>query len=200
MNLHDLLAFILVLAAAAAIPGPDVAAIVARALSRGTMAMVPVLLGITIGHCAWMLAALVGLVALAKVLGPVFVALKLAGAAYLIYLAYKLWTEPVTSADAAPAARGNGFAAGLLVSFSNPKALVFFSAVVPSVLPIERLSAPQMAAVEVVSAVTILAVLGLWGIAAARARQALESVARRRALNRTSAVIMAGTGVAIAAR
>src|SRR5688572_33308491 len=102
MNWHDLIGFIIVLAAAAAIPGPDVAAIVASGLSGGLQRAFSVVAGLILGHMVWMTAAFTGLAALAAALGPAFLLIKLAAIAYLLYLAWGLWTAPV----AAPAEGG----------------------------------------------------------------------------------------------
>lgn len=203
MTSAELFGFILVLAAAAAVPGPDIAAIVARALGSGFVKTLPVIFGIVIGHSVWMVAALVGLAALAQMLGTLFLVLKIAGVIYLLYLAWQLWSAPagdIGSVESDPASTRAGLATGLFVSFSNPKALVFFSAVVPSVLPVQKLGTPDIVLIVTVSAVTMVAIFCVWATVVARARAALMSASRRRALNRTSAVVMAGTGIAIATR
>jgi threonine/homoserine/homoserine lactone efflux protein len=203
MDWTSLLTYMAVLAAAAAVPGPDIAAIVARALAGGFARTLGFISGIVFGHAIWTLAAALGLVALVHALGPIFVAVKIAAACYLIYLAWGLWTSPVNDLAASKSenvAHGGGFLPGLLVSLSNPKALIFFGAVMPSVLPIGALSLLQLCIVIAVSSVTMFGVFGVWGILAARARRLLRSASARRALNRSSAVVMAGAGVAIAAR
>src|SRR5688572_20777650 len=145
MNWHDLIGFILILAAAAAIPGPDIAAIVGSGLSGGLPRAFSVVLGIMLGHAVWMTAAFTGLAALALALGGAFILIKAVAVAYLLYLAWKLWTAPVAASPddmgtTGAASNRAGVVTGVLVSLSNPKALVFFSAVMPSILPMEKLS------------------------------------------------------------
>jgi threonine/homoserine/homoserine lactone efflux protein len=65
MSWHDLLGFILILAAAAAIPGPDVAAIIGSGLSGGLSSAFRLVFGLILGHAVWMTAAVTGLAALA---------------------------------------------------------------------------------------------------------------------------------------
>jgi len=195
--------FIVVLAAAAAIPGPDIAAIIGSCLAGGVIRAFSVILGIVAGHAVWMLAAATGLAAIAQALGPAFIAVKIGAALYLLWLAYQLWTAPV--ADELPpeefsARRGGGFLTGLIVALSNPKALVFFSAVVPAVLPVSQLAIPDLALVVAASSLTLFAVFSGWALIAAKARTLLKKAARRQALNRISAVVLAGTGIAVASR
>ncbi len=204
MSWSDLFGFIVILATAAAIPGPDIAAIIGSSLSGGFSRAMTVIAGIIMGHAVWMIAAATGLAAMAKALGPAFIAVKLLAVAYLLYLAWKLWRAPVSTdaatGDPSLGAGGRGVLTGLMISLSNPKALVFFGAVVPSVLPVASLSLGDMGLVLLLSSITFVAVFGSWALLAAKARRFLGSAARRRALNRTSAAILAGTGIAIASR
>jgi threonine/homoserine/homoserine lactone efflux protein len=204
MSWHDLLGFILVLAAAAAIPGPDVAAIIGSGLSGGLPSALRLVFGLILGHAVWMTAAVTGLAALAQALGAAFIVIKLGAVAYLLYLAWKLWTAPVAGglqADApSPNAASAGVLTGLLVSLSNPKALVFFSAVVPSILPLEHLTLGDFALLILASSLTFIVVFGAWAVLAAKARTVLGKAANRLAINRGSAVLIAGSAVAVAAR
>lgn len=205
MNWHDLIGFILVLGAAAAVPGPDIAAIVGTGLSKGLSRALAVVLGLIVGHAIWLAAAATGLAALAMALGPAFILIKLGAVAYLLYLAYSLWTAPVSAVPeggAAPDAGSvrAGVATGLLVALSNPKALVFFSAVVPSILPVQSLSFADFLLVVAASSLTFLIVFGAWAMLAAKARGLLGRAAGRRAFNRVSAVLIAGSAVAVATR
>lgn len=203
MTTAHLVSFVLVLAAAAAIPGPDVAALIARSLSSGMRRTLPLLLGIVAGHAIWLLAAVTGLAFLAQTIGSAFILVKIAAVGYLFYLAWNLWYAPVglSIAEAAPK-RDDRMAllSGLLISFSNPKALVFFSAIVPSIIPVSALGLADITLLVAVSSLTLIAVLGGWTAIGAKAGLLLKSTSRRRLLNRLSALIMAGTGIAVAAR
>ena len=204
MSWHDLVGFIVILAAAAAIPGPDVAAIIGSGLSGGLPAAFRLVFGLILGHAVWMTAAVTGLAALAQALGAAFIVIKLGAVAYLLYLAWKLWTAPVADglqADApASGPRQAGILTGLLVSLSNPKALVFFSAVVPSILPLEHLTLGDFALLILASSLTFIVVFGAWAVLAAKARAVLGKAANRLAINRGSAVLIAGSAVAVATR
>ncbi len=98
MTLAGLALFIGVYAAAVASPGPGVAAVVARGLGRGLAGMPAFIAGFVVGDLVWFLAAALGLAAIAEAYAPLLTAIKYAGAAYLLYLAWKLWTAPTTSA------------------------------------------------------------------------------------------------------
>ena len=120
----EVFGFAFVVAAAAAVPGPDIAAIFARTLGVGFTRSLPLIIGIILGHAVWMLAAVSGLAALAQLLGPAFIGIKIAAASYLIYLAWRLWTAASTTDvadDRTVPDQRNAIVTGLLVSFSNPR-------------------------------------------------------------------------------
>jgi threonine/homoserine/homoserine lactone efflux protein len=205
MNWHDWIGFIVMLAAAAALPGPDVAAIVANGLSGGLKRAFSVIAGLILGHMVWMSAAVTGLAALATALGPAFLVIKLCAIAYLLHLAFGLWTAPVAAPAEgeplpSPSTHRTGIVTGLAVALSNPKALVFFSAVVPSVLPMQSLTLADDLALLLASAAVFLMVFGAWAMLAAKVRQFLVDAASRRGFNRVSALLIAGSAAAVAAR
>jgi threonine/homoserine/homoserine lactone efflux protein len=204
MNWTELFAYIVILATATAIPGPDVAALVGTSLSRGLTQSLTMLSGIIIGHAVWLIAAVSGLAAAAQALGPAFIVVKIAAIAYLLYLAWQLWTSPVDAdvADGGHVLKSGraSIITGLMISFSNVKALVFFGAIAPTVLPMHDLTVGDVGILLMVNTAIFIVVLGGWAVLAAKARSLLTSAARRRGLNRASAVILAGTGLAIATR
>ena len=204
MSWTDLFAYILILTTATAIPGPDVAALVGTSLSKGLSQSLTMLAGIIIGHAFWMIAAVSGLAAAAQALGPAFIVVKILAVGYLLYLAWQLWTAPVSTEDTnddKKLGKGHvGILTGLMISLSNVKALVFFGAIVPTVLPLHDLTIGDVGLLLLVNTMIFILVLGGWAVLAAKARSLLTSTARRRGINRISAVILAGSGLAIATR
>src|SRR5215216_6623524 len=92
MDLLTLLAFTIAYIVAVLVPGPGVAAIVARALGGGFWSAVPMIIGILVGDLIYLVFALFGLAAIAAYFGPVFVIVRWAGALYLLYIAWQFWT------------------------------------------------------------------------------------------------------------
>ena len=92
------------------------------------------------------------------------------------------------------------FGAGLMVTFGNPKIMVFYLALVPSLIPMETMSV-SVWAVMAVTLVTILICIDLtWSLLASQARRFLSSYRARRNTNRAGAAAMAGAAVVIAVR
>ncbi|MBZ8132632.1 LysE family translocator [Afifella sp. IM 167] len=131
----ELSTFLTYLAACIAIvivPGPTVTVIIANSMRHGARAGLLNVAGTQAGLAIMVAILAFGLSAVVVFLGEAFFWLKLAGAAYLIWLGIKLWRSDGTlgSADTARATR-NFFLQGFIVIWSNPKALFFFGAFIP---------------------------------------------------------------------
>src|SRR5690606_6427115 len=92
MDLLTLLAFTIAYIVAVLVPGPGVAAIVARALGAGCWSALPMIVGILVGDLIYLVFALFGLAAIATYFGPIFIVVRWAGALYLLYIAWLFWT------------------------------------------------------------------------------------------------------------
>src|SRR5262245_2903521 len=103
MSSYGLVVFCAVYALAVATPGPGVAAVLARSLARGAQGAPAFLAGFLIGDLVWFAFAATGLAAIAKSVQGVFLIIKYAGALYLLYLAYRLWTAPARPLEVASA-------------------------------------------------------------------------------------------------
>ncbi|NGP18116.1 LysE family translocator [Devosia chinhatensis] len=108
MDLFTLVAFTVAYSIAVIVPGPGVAAVVARALGGGFRGAVPMILGILAGDLVYFMFAIFGLAAVAAVFGPVFIVVRFAGAAYLLYVAYKFWTARPGSEQMKPKGKAPG--------------------------------------------------------------------------------------------
>ena len=188
---------------AAATPGPAVAAIVARVLARGTTGALAFMLGIALGDLVWLTFAVLGLAFLAKSFALVFLVLRYAGAAYLLYLAWRLWTAPAAAASAEPPAAEKPwrlFVAGLTLMLGNPKVMVFYLALLPNLIDLTAIDAVAFAELALVTTLVVLGVDGTYVLAAARARRLFRSARAVRWMNRGSGAVMAGAAVAVATR
>lgn len=203
MTVTTLLIFAAVFGAAAAAPGPTVAALVARVLARGRGDILPFCLGLMAGDLLWLTAAVLGLGLVVALFQPFFVALKYLGAAYLLYLAWKMWTAPVATEAAATPPRGEGprlFLGAIAVVSGNPKTMLFYVALLPTVLPIGRISVADFALLAAAVVIVYGAILVCYVSAADRARRVFTSAIARRRINRATGVAMAGAAVTVASR
>ncbi len=135
MELAHLIAFNIALLGALASPGPAFLALMQCSLRGGIAGGVLCALGLGIAACAWSLLAILGLGALFAVVPWAWMALKLAGAAYLIYLAVKIWRGAAQPLPPAAQGGARGLRTGLAVNLANPKAVFFIAAIYATVFP-----------------------------------------------------------------
>ncbi len=137
MTTDSYFAFVLAALALTLVPGPTVTVVIANSLKHGTRAGLMNVLGTQVGLVIWLGIAALGLGAAIQVMGVWFVLLRYAGAAYLMWLAYKLFMSNGDLAVATDRARPRGsfFLQGFVVIMSNPKMLVLFGALIPPFIP-----------------------------------------------------------------
>lgn len=203
MDLVTLAAFTVAYAIAVLVPGPGVAAVVARALGGGFLSAVPMVLGILVGDLIYLVFALFGLAAIATWFGPVFVVVRWAGAAYLLYIAWQFWTAKPGSEQirARSESSWKTFLSGFALTMGNPKTIVFYLALLPTVVPLDQpitvLGFAELTAIVVV----VLLIIGLaYAALAAAARDLFKSSKAIRRLNRTAGAMMASAAVLVVAR
>jgi threonine/homoserine/homoserine lactone efflux protein len=192
-------AFLAVSALVIVTPGQDTALTVRNTLFGGPSAGVLTALGVATGQAIWTLATGIGVGALLVASQPAFLALKIAGGAYLVVLgAQALWSalrpKPVmVERRARP--RGRAFRQGLLSNLGNPKMLVFFT----SLLPQFGHSAAGLIALGLVfSSLTAIWLSG-YALAVARAGDALRRGRLRRVLDAVTGCLLVALGLRLAA-
>lgn len=204
MELDGVTIFAIAYAIVVVTPGPGLAAFIGQILGHGVKAAPAQALGIYVGDLVWYGLAATGLAALAHAFAEVFLIVKWIGAAYLVWLAYRMWTTEPQSLDAAaangPLSNRSLFLSSLMVTLSNPKAIVFYLAVLPAIVDLRELTLPGFALGAVLIAVILFVILGLYAVAAHAARGFFRSPKALRTLNRVSGTAIAGAAIAIAAR
>lgn len=203
MELTSLVVFAGALLVAAGSPGPSIAALVARVISKGFRDVFPFLAAMWIGEAIWLSMAVFGLAFVAHSFHFAFVVLKWAGVAYLCWLAWKMWTAPVTIREGEmPRAESPWrlFMAGMAVTLGNPKIMMFYMALLPTIIDLGTVTLVGWAELTATMALVLIAIDLVWVAAAVQARRLLRSPRAMRAANRVSATTMAGAAAAIAAR
>ncbi|WP_237152301.1 LysE family translocator [Oryzibacter oryziterrae] len=203
MTLISLLLFAGAFTLAAATPGPGIGAIVGRALGGGFWAAVPMIAGIVMGDFCYLSLAIFGLAAIAQKFALIFVVIRYAGAAYLLFLAWKLWTsrpDPAEVAAKAAESPVRTVLAGLALTLGNPKAIVFYLALLPTIVPLESITVTGYLELVATMVVLLSAIGCAYAAAAAGAREFFKSPRAMQRLNRSAGVVMAGAAVAVVTR
>lgn len=193
MDLFTLFAFTIAYAIAVLVPGPGVAAVVARALGGGFRGAFPMVLGILAGDLIYFVFAVFGLAAIATWFAPVFVIVRWAGAAYLLYIAYRFWTARPGAEQMKPKAEDawKTFLAGFSLTMGNPKTIVFYLAILPTVVPLNQMNLVAFTELTAIVIVVLLVIACGYAWLASAARDMFTSPRALGRLNKTAGVMMA---------
>jgi len=202
------LTFLGISALVIATPGPDTALTVRNALLGGRRAGIFTALGVSVGQVVWAIGTSVGLVALLVASEPVFRALKLLGAAYLIFLGIQSLRSAFLHAprpSAVPTlSRGTKFSGlrafrqGVINDLANPKMAVFFASVLPQFAPEGHGMLSALVALGLVFSAVTFVWLALYAVVVARAGAFLRGSRVRRAIDGTAGVALIGLGIKVA--
>ncbi len=199
-SLAPLLAYAAALAIAAGIPGPGVLALAGQAMGGGMRAALAFLAGIFLGDLFYLSVAVAGLAALAQLFSGVFLAVKVAGGFYLLYLACRFWTSEAGLARAQKA-RSRGalatFLSGFALTLGNPKTIIFYLAVLPGVVDLQHVAPGDWALLALVTGLVLFAVLTPYAVLADRAQGALIRSGAPAGLARVGAAFLGAAGAAI---
>ncbi|GAB3836691.1 LysE family translocator [Dactylosporangium cerinum] len=206
MTAAQVLTFGGVVALGAISPGPDFAVVMRRSVLAGRAHGMATAVGVAAGVFAWAIAAATGVAALVAVSAVAFTVIKLAGAGYLLYLGVKALRSALRSRDLRPdpntgPAAGPGLLAafrdGLLCNALNPKAAMFFVALLPQFLPTDAGLVPLLTLSMIAVVITAAWFLTVANLVAA-ARRVLARPAMRRCIDGISGTALIGLGVRLA--
>ncbi|MDF1606810.1 LysE family translocator [Hoeflea sp. YIM 152468] len=191
------------------IPGPTIIMVITQALAHGRKIAFASVLGVGLGDLLATSLSIAGAGALLAASATLFQLLKFIGAAYLIWIGYKMWRTPVTIPDmsAADVSTGSGrpaviFRDSFLITALNPKGILFFVAFVPQFIDPSLPYTPQAATYVLVFTLLGIINAAMFAFAAAGARQTIRRPQVMKAATRTggSLLIMAGVAAALTRR
>jgi threonine/homoserine/homoserine lactone efflux protein len=193
--IHDFPAFVGIAVLVIVTPGPDTALTIRNALIGGRRGGVLTAAGVSTGQAIWTLAASAGIAALLVASRPVFEAVKLAGAAYLVYLGVQT-LRGAFRGDAATARdrRGSAYKQGVISNLANPKMAAFFTSLLPQFG--DAFSALLVLGL-IFSSMTFVW-LSAYAFAVARAGDVLRRSRVRRALDAITGAVLVALGFRVA--
>lgn len=198
MSLELWIAFALASAALLAVPGPTVMLVVSYALGRGRATAFSTVPGVTLGDFTAMTISLLGAGAVIAASATLFAVLKLAGAAYLIWLGIQLWrADPVlhSARTAAPAGPKRIFWNAYIVTALNPKSIAFFIAFLPQFVDPTAPVAVQFVVMETTFLALAAVNAALWALLAGQLRAQFRKPSVLRLTNRIGAGFLIGAGL-----
>ena len=183
--------------------GVDMAVVTRNALMYGRRAAVMTAVGINVGILLWVMAAALGLAAVVSTSATAFAAIKLAGAAYLVYLGLQaLRSAGADGVESQPIARSApssrlAFRQGLVSNILNPKIAVFFTSLLPQFVGAHS-SAGSLLLLGLLFNAMGVGWLSCYATVVARGRNVLVRPRVRRMLDRISGLVLVGLGTRLA--
>jgi threonine/homoserine/homoserine lactone efflux protein len=200
MPIELYLAYLAACLAVVIVPGPTATLNVANSLNHGIRAGLANVAGTQAGLAVFIGILMVGLAAVIEAMGALFDWLRLAGAAYLIWLGWKLLRAKAAEAGSMmplPKPRGGFFLQGFLVTLSNPKTLLFFGAFIPQFIRADAAAAPQILLLGLTAMACALVFDSAYAVLTARAGR-FVSARRLRLASRCSGAVLMGGGLWLA--
>ena len=202
----ELLAFLGVAAIVICTPGPDTALTIKNTLAGGRRSGIATALGVALGQATWTVAASAGVVALLRASQPAFTALRLAGAAYLVYLGVQALRHALAGGGLVELRSGGGavpaavaLRQGLVSNLANPKMAAFFTSLLPQFAPSGGGAFAVLLGLGLLFSTFTFLWLALYSVAVARARELLQRTGVRRALEALTGVVLVALGFRLAA-
>jgi threonine/homoserine/homoserine lactone efflux protein len=198
-----LLPFLAVSAIVIVTPGVDMALVTKNALLHGRAAAQATALGVNVGIFFWTLAAALGLAAVIAASEPVFTAIKLAGALYLVYLGFQALRASVGTPEASPVRRAAlgprvALRQGLTSNLLNPKIALFFTSLLPQFVDAHRATSQDLLLLGALFNGMGVVWLIAYASVAARARVLLERRRVKRIFDWLSGITLVALGARLA--
>lgn len=203
MSITSGIALFVAMLLSAAIPGPSVLAVLSRSLSYGWKQGLLVVLGVLIADYIFIFLALSGLSALASAMGEFATVIKYVGVTYLFWLAYTTWTSDVSESSSTSSEQGtkaSSVTIGLLMTVSNPKAILFYMGFFPAFIDLKTFTTTDVMMILVISTVAVGGVLSLYACTASKARFVFQGRSAKTLLNRLSGGFLATCGALLATK
>ena len=201
MTMISLFSLTIALLVLAASPGPGVFATVALSIKFGVRAAAALIMGIVIGDLIYLLFAVWGVSLLARELGEFFIIAKVFGGGYLFWLGIKMWfSKPQNIGDEKPQTshlHSKNTISGLVVTLSNPKAILFYCGFLPTFINLSKLTPIDIMVISGVVAIVIGGVLLFYAYLASHAQYFFSGTFAARRLNRAAGGVMMTAGIAI---
>ena len=197
MNVEMLIAFTIGMIILAASPGPGVFATVSTSITYGFRASMFLLSGLILGDVIFLILALVGMSAISKIMGDLFFIIKIAGGLYLIFLGIKLLIKKsVKEGEIRVKDRNevNTFLSGFFVTLGNPKPILFYASVVPTIINIKEVHLLEALAMILVVITVSFLVIGTYCYLASMSKKLLIKGKVNSGINKAAGLVLCTTG------
>jgi threonine/homoserine/homoserine lactone efflux protein len=188
------------------IPGPGVLLVVSRALSGGLFASLWTIFGLLTADLIFLFIVVYGLQAIATVVAPALLFIQIIGAVYLIWLGISVWKSPsiTASTDKKLPLKAQSFYAlwltGLIITLSNPKAILFYVSFLPSIIEITTLTSIDITIMGLIICITIGGIMFFYALTAINAKNKFAPSTNKKITQRIAGSMIIATGIFILSR
>ena len=203
MSFLNMLAFSGAMFLFALSPGPGLFAIISNGLSSGFKNTSFLVIGMVLGDIIFLLLAIFGLSAITSILGEFFIIVKYIGGAYLLYLGYKILTskeDDTNIEDIKEISWKKNFFAGLFITLSNPKVILFYLGFLPAFINIQTLTYIDIVIVTTLVTIILGGVLLAYAYSASSAKKLFKSKSSKKKMNIVAGSVMITAGGALIAK
>ena len=198
MNINLLITFLIGMIVLAATPGPGVFGSMAKAAAEGFKMSLFFIGGLVIGDSILLALALLGMSAIAKLMGDMFLAIRIAGGLYLVYLGIKMFRSNSISVSAKKDKEENKWqtcVSGMLLSLGNPKPILFYASVLPAIINFNEVRLIDALLMMVLIALVAFSVVGTYAYIASLTHKIQMSEKMQTRTNQAAGFIMAVVGI-----
>jgi threonine/homoserine/homoserine lactone efflux protein len=200
MNYQLLVPFSIGMFILAASPGPGVFGSVSKAMSSGFIASLFFIGGLVLGDIIFLIFAILGMSFISQLMGELFFFIKILGGIYLIYLGIKMFLAKEETGELKEEKAINNFktfTGGFLVTMGNPKPIIFYASVLPTILNINEVRFFEGLFMAILVALISYIVLGTYSLLAALGRKVIQKKNLTGMLNKGAGTVMISTGAYI---
>jgi threonine/homoserine/homoserine lactone efflux protein len=198
MNINLLIAFFVGMTILAATPGPGVFGSMAKAIAEGFKMSLFFIGGLVLGDIILFTLALLGLSAIAKMLGSMFFAIRVAGGLYLVYLGVRMFRSSRLSTNVKTNREKNKWQtwmSGLLLSLGNPKPILFYASVLPTIINFNEIRVIDALLMMAIIALVSFSVVGTYSYIASLSHKIQMSGNMQKRTNQAAGFIMITIGI-----
>lgn len=201
MTLETWITFVVATAVLAVMPGPVVLLLVATSLRHGPKPGLATISGAAMAEIILLTLTVIGLATLLAIMAEWMDVIRWTGVAYLLYLAWKQWREPITEVGDVPEARPRYFECarnGFIAAVINPKNFLFFGAFFPAFVDVSEPVLPQLLVLSATFLVVVNTLDCGYVLLASHLRGLFKSKRGQKIRNRVAASFLGGTAAGIA--
>jgi len=198
MNINLLIAFFIGMTILAATPGPGVFGSMAKAAAEGFKMSLFFIGGLVLGDIIFFNLALLGLSAIAKMLGGMFIAIRIAGGLYLVYLGVRMFRSSQFSTNVKTNSGKNKWQtclSGLLLTLGNPKPILFYASVLPTIINFNEVRFIDALLMMAILVLVSFSVVGTYSYIASLSHRIQMSEKMQKWINQTAGFVMSAVGI-----